>query len=310
MHRQAINRGRVSYEPNSLAGGCPFQAGAKGFVSFAEQMEPEASKLRGKPERFAEHYAQARLFLSSQTPTERAHIVNAFRFELSRVQTPAVRERMVSGLMNVDRELAESVALGLGIRTMPAPMPKVLEKDITPEVETSPTLSLMARPGDGSVKTRRIAILVADGAEGGPLETLANALLAAGAVPRFVGARLGAVALSSGERQVDTTLEAMPSALWDAVVIPDGADAIEQLAIDGRAMEFVKDQYRHCKPILAIGAGASLLAKAGIPETLLSGEPDLGLLVAKAGNADFTAPFFAAIAKHRHYERETDPPRV
>ena len=97
MHRQAINRGRVAYEPNSLAGGCPFQAGAKGFVSFADKMEPEASKLRGKPERFAEHYAQARLFLDSQTPPERAHIINAFRFELSRVQTPAVRERMVSG---------------------------------------------------------------------------------------------------------------------------------------------------------------------------------------------------------------------
>ena len=84
----------------------------------------EASKLRGKPERFAEHYAQARLFLDSQTPPERAHIINAFRFELSRVQTPAVRERMVSGLMNVDREFAEAVATGLGMPTMPAPMPK------------------------------------------------------------------------------------------------------------------------------------------------------------------------------------------
>ena len=32
MHRQAIHRGRVAYEPNSLGGGCPFQAGAAGFV--------------------------------------------------------------------------------------------------------------------------------------------------------------------------------------------------------------------------------------------------------------------------------------
>jgi len=28
------HRGRVSYEPNSLAGGCPFEAGTAGFVSF------------------------------------------------------------------------------------------------------------------------------------------------------------------------------------------------------------------------------------------------------------------------------------
>lgn len=164
-------------------------------------MEPESSKLRGQPERFAEHDAQARLFLNSQTATERAHIIDAFRFELSRVQTPAVRERMVSGLMNVDQALAERVATGLGIRTMPTPMPKVLETDVIPEIEVSPSLSLMARPGDGRVKARRVAILVADGAEGARLETLAGELLAAGAVPRFVGARLGAVNLSPGRHQ-------------------------------------------------------------------------------------------------------------
>ena len=68
MHRQAIHRGRVAYEPNSLGGGCPFQAGAAGFVSFPEPMEPDAHKVRGKPERFADHYTQATLFWNSQTP--------------------------------------------------------------------------------------------------------------------------------------------------------------------------------------------------------------------------------------------------
>ena len=77
-------------------------------------MEPDAHKVRGKAERFADHYTQATLFWNSQTPVEQTHIINAFRFELSRVQTPAVRERMVSGLMNVAPELAEAVAAGLG----------------------------------------------------------------------------------------------------------------------------------------------------------------------------------------------------
>jgi len=103
MHRQAIHRGRVSYEPNSLGGGCPFQAGAPGFVSFPEPRAEDDHKVRGKAERFADHYTQATLFWNSQTDVEKQHIVNAFRFELSRVQTPAVRERMVSGLMNVPR---------------------------------------------------------------------------------------------------------------------------------------------------------------------------------------------------------------
>ena len=132
MHRQAIHRGRVWYEPNSLGGGCPFQAGAAGFVSFPARVEKNDHKVRGKAERFADHYTQATLFFNSQTPVEQQHIINAFRFELSKVQVPAIRERMVSGLMNVSDELAEAVAEGLGITEMPAPMPKVLQKKVGP----------------------------------------------------------------------------------------------------------------------------------------------------------------------------------
>src|SRR6186997_680198 len=167
MHRQAIHRGRVSYEPNSLGGGCPFQAGAAGFVSFPEPREDSDHKVRGKAERFADHYTQATLFWNSQTDVEKQHIVNAFRFELSRVQTPAIRERMVSGLMNVAEELAAGVAEGLGLAAMPEPMPKVAK---------SPALSLMARPGDGSIRARRVAILVADGVRGAALRSLADRL--------------------------------------------------------------------------------------------------------------------------------------
>jgi catalase len=309
MHRQAIHRGRVSYEPNSLGGGCPFQAGAAGFVSFAQQSEPEASKLRGKPEKFAEHYAQARLFLNSQTPPERAHMVAAFRFELSRVQVPAIRERMISGLMNVDEDFAQEIAAGLGMRDMPEPMPKAVAKAPRPEVERSPALSLTARPGNGSVAARRIAILVADDCDDAPLGNLVDALVAAGAVPRFLASSLGAVNLASGERQADTSVEAMPSVLWDAVVIPGGEGAAA-LAADGRVLEFIKDQYRHCKPMLVIGDGRTVLERAGIPAALPSGEADPGLIIADNQDARLPERFIAALARHRHFERETDPPRV
>jgi catalase len=311
MHRQAINRGRVSYEPNSLAGGCPFQAGAAGFVSFPQPTAPVADKVRGKPERFADHYTQATLFWNSQTDVEKAHIVNAFRFELSRVQTPAVRERMVSGLMHVAAELAEAVAAGLGMRELPAPMPKVLPTPVTPEVDRSPALSLLARPGDGSVRARRVAILVADGADGAPLVALADRLVTEGAVPRFVGSRLGSAAVTSGESiAVDASLEATPSVLYDAVVLPDGDDAVDALAMDGRTTEFLKDQYRHCKPILALGNGKALLEGAGIPLALPSGDPDPGLILGTSGDESVVGAFLGALAKHRHFERETDPPLV
>src|SRR5688500_15928388 len=113
MHRQAIHRGRVSYEPNSLGGGCPFQAGAKGFTSFPQPVAED--KVRGKPEKFADHYTQAALFYNSQSDVEKAHIVRAFRFELTKVQVPAIRARVVSQLVNVDAGLAKAVADGLGI---------------------------------------------------------------------------------------------------------------------------------------------------------------------------------------------------
>jgi catalase len=310
MHRQAIHRGRVSYEPNSLGGGCPFQAGAKGFVSFPEPREAGDHKVRGKAERFADHYTQATLFWNSQTDVEKQHIINAFRFELSRVQTPAVRERMVSGLLNVARELAEPVAAGLGIRELPPPMPKVLTREITPEVSVSPTLSLFARPGDGSIRTRRVAILVADGCDGDSVTAIADRLTDEGAVPRFVSTSLGAVQPADGDEiEIDVSFEAAPAVLYDALVLPDGEEAVTVLRADGRTLEFIKDQYRHCKPILALGASRQLLEACGITETLPNGDPDTGVLAASDAGSVID-DFIAAIAKHRHFARETDPPRV
>src|SRR5205085_9367680 len=148
FHRQGIHRGRVAYEPNSLGAGCPFQAGATGFTSFMEPVAGE--KVRAKPEKFADHYSQATLFWNSQTPYEKAHIVRGFRFELTKVQVPAIRQRTLSMLRNVSDELAQRVADGLGMQ-LPRPMPR-LAAAATPEVTRSPALSLTARPGDGSIR--------------------------------------------------------------------------------------------------------------------------------------------------------------
>ena len=162
-------------------------------------MHESEHKVRGKAERFADHYTQATLFWNSQTDIEKQHIIGAFRFELSRVQTPAVRERMVSGLMNVAAELATAVATGLGIREMPAPMPRAMTRTITPEVSASSALSLFARPGDGTIRARRVAVLVADGCDAEPLLALTDRLTAEGAVPRFVSTRLGPVEPGAGD---------------------------------------------------------------------------------------------------------------
>jgi catalase len=309
MHRQAIHRGRVAYEPNSLAGGCPFQAGAAGFTSFPEPLVGD--QVRGKPERFADHYTQATLFWNSQTAVEKAHIIRAFRFELSRAQVPAVRARVVAMLANVADDLAATVAHGLGM-PVPAALPKVIEKPPVPEVEASPALSLFARPGDGSIRTRRIAILVADGVAGAEVKALHDGLSGQDAVPRFVGARLGSIESAEGDLiVVDATLEAVPAVLYDALVVPGGREAVKTLGNLGHAAEFVKEQYRHCKPILALGAGRDLVENAGVPLKLSSGDPDPGILQFPDGQIeDALGQFVIAIAKHRHFAREMDPPPV
>jgi catalase len=309
MHRQAINRGRVAYEPNSLAGGCPFQAGSAGFTSFREPIEDD--KVRAKPERFADHYTQAALFYNSQTPVEKAHIARALRFELTKVQVPAIRRRVVAMLANIDGGLARKVASDLGIE-LPEALPKALRSVPKPEVRASAALSLFARPGDGRIATRRIAILVADGVDGEAAETLHEGLLAQGAVPRYVGARLGAVQTEDGdELEVEVTFETMPSVLFDGAVVIGGSTAVKILGNLGHTLEFIKDQYRHAKPILALGAGADLIENAGISATLPSGEPDPGVLIGRHASATKALPdFINAIGRHRHHEREMDPPEV
>jgi len=305
MHRQAIHRGRASYEPNSLGGGCPFQAGTAGFVSFPEPVQQD--EVRGKPEKFAEHYNQARLFYESQAPFEQQHIADAFRFELSKVTVAAVRERVVSMLRNASEDLASKVAEGLGM-PLPEAMPKALERSPEPEIEQSPRLSLTARPGDGGIRTRKVAIMIAAGTDGPSAWTIANALQAEGAVVRFVAPRIGPIATSDGGQiDADASLENQPAVLFDGLVVPDGAEAISTLVADGRAREFIQDQYRHCKTILALGNAATLLTRSGIE---VNPNRDAGLLISGGGTEEAAQKFIHALAKHRHFERETLPPKV
>ncbi len=308
MHRQAIHRGRVSYEPNSLAGGCPFQAGTSGYTSFPQPIAED--KVRGKPELFSDHYSQARLFWLSQSPIEQSHIIAAFRFELTRVQVPAIRKRVVSLLVNVNPVLAQGVANGLGIDLPPA-MPLASNLPI-PEYETSPALSLFFRPGQTGITTRKIAILVGNGVNAADIKSLYADLLNEGAVPRLVGVQLGKIIADDETAfEVEISLEAGPSVLYDAVIIPDGKAHVKALLKDAHSLDFVREQYRHCKPILTLGSGIDLLAKADVPTTLPDGAIDPSLIMAESAQLkNALTAFKMALADHRSFAREMDPPKV
>ena len=248
-----------------------------------------------------------RLFYESQTPVEQAHIAAAFRFELSKLTVPAIRERMVASLRNASRVAGAAAGHAARHARSAAGLPLALQRPVKPEVTKSPALSLMARPGDGSIAGRKVAMFVAPGVDWAALAPVQAALVKGGAAVRLVGPQIGPQASADGETvDADASLENEPGFLFDALVLPAGVGAAAVLARNAHAMDGIRDIYRHCKPMLVMPASASLLQAAGIP----GDAKDSGLVMAgeDAGNA--IAAFVKAVGAPRAFERETDPPRV
>ena len=309
--RQTINTGRVSYEPNSLGGGCPFQAMAKegGFASFEEKID--AHKVRERSPSFHDHFSQATLFYNSQSESEKRHLINAFRFELGKVEVPAIRTRMVGILTQIDKGLAAAVAEGLGF---PVPKPEqpmnqsfgadtnprsVQPKKVTSSIDVSAPLS-MANTIKDSIKTRKVAALIADGFDGGQVAAMKEALLKQGAMLKTVAPRNGAILTADGKAvAADFSLLTTASVLFDAVYIPGGAASIETLAGNADAYHFVNEAYKHCKAICATGDTAAFIGN-----TFAGKAEDDEAVIITDKLKDALPDFVNAIANHRNWDRE------
>ena len=255
---------RANYEPNSWGDqGGPREDPERGFASFAETIEGD--KRRVRPESFADHFSQARQFYASQTAVEQQHIADALVFELSKVETPRIRERVVAQLRNVDDGLAGQVATGLGIE-----LPDAIDPAVPPRTDlpASPALSILEN-GPETFAGRRVGVLVSDGADAKTMRSLRRAVEREGAELKLVGPhRSGVIDSEGGELAVDEYVDGGPSVLFDAVAIvlsPDGADS---LAAMPTARDFVSDAHAHCK-FIACGPNASvLLEAAGLVEPM------------------------------------------
>ncbi len=255
--QMAQPKGRTSYEPNSLEPGSP-RATIAGFRSFAER-GGDAAKSRIRAESFADHYSQARQFYRSQTRPEQAHIASALVFELSKVETAHVREAMVGHLRNIDDDLAQRVADGLGMRALPPAQPAAVAATDQP---ASPPLQIIGKMKD-TLKGRAIGILIHDDSDAATIKTLRKAAEAAGATVKIVAPRLGGARLSDGKSlAADGQLAGTPSVMFDAVAIVLSDDAGKMLVKDAAAVDFVRDAFGHLKAIAA-DAGAQALLKAG-----------------------------------------------
>ncbi|AZD64002.1 catalase [Pseudomonas chlororaphis] len=294
MHRTTIDKGRASYEPNSIDGGWPKEtppaAEDGGFESYNERID--AHKIRQRSPSFSDHFSQARLFFKSMSPHEQEHIIAAYSFELGKVEREWIRARQVNEILaNIDLELAKRVAQNLGL-----PVPKAGTVEV-PELtlDHSPSLS-QANLLSGDIKTRKVAILAANGVDGKAIDALKKALQAEGAHAKLLGPTSAPVTTADGKTlPVDASMEGLPSVAFDAVFVPGGAKSIQALSGDGVALHYLLEAYKHLKAIALQGEAKQLL-------DVLKLEVDAGLIV--GGDAKALKAFFNAIAHHRVWERE------
>ena len=244
-----VPKGRVAYEPQSLEPEKPRENPQVGFKSFAESNTDDA-KGRIRSESFADHYSQPRMFYRSQTPVEQAHIASAIVFELSKVETPYIRERMVAQLLTVDESLGKRVADGLGMTELPQPIaPTVPVQDLP----LSPAIQLIGK-AKPTLEGRKVGILIAEGSNAEMLNKYKDAITKAGAAPFVVAPKLH-VTLNDGKpAKIDGQLAGSPSVVFDAVVSIIMPDQAKKLAKDSAAIGWFNDAYAHLKAIAYCGA--------------------------------------------------------
>lgn len=283
-----VPKGRVAYEPSSLQGDTPRASTTQGFRHFAERLADDGAKGRMRPESFADHYSQARMFYRSQSEIEQAHMATALVFELSKVETERVRVAVVAQLLNVDEHLAQRVADGLGLPELPAAFPAAAPVQDLP---LSPALRIIDRMLP-TLEGRCVGILVADGSAAEPIAALRKAVEKAGAQVKIVAPKVGGAVLADGTRlPADGQLAGTPSAVFDAVASVLSPQAGAQLAREAAAVDWFRDAFGHLKAIAACNGSQPILDAAGI-------EPDAGVL-----KPDDTAAFVKAAAT-RQWDRE------
>lgn len=261
-----VPKGRVAYEPSSLQSDSPRASFAQGARAFAEMAN--GSKGRVRPESFADHYSQARMFYRSQSEVEQSHIASALVFELSKVQTPHVRSAMVSHLRVIDEKLGQRVAAGLGLSPAPdaaTPAVPVIDLDLSPATRIIDRMKL-------TLEGRCIAILVDEGSSAETVAALRKALEAEKATVKIIAPRIDGIKLSDGKTiHVDGQLAGSPSAQFDAVASIIALESGKRLSKDTAAQNWFRDAFGHLKAIAACKGTQAILSAGGV-------NPDAGVI--------------------------------
>lgn len=290
MHRMSINPGPVSYHKNSLAGNSPEPASEEegGYAHYQEKVD--GRKVRQRSESFKDHYSQAKLFWNSMTEVEKEHIIQAFHFEVGKVKSKDVQQQIVEMFSNVDVELAETIAIGVGVN------PPTNKSEVKMDW-ASPALS-QEQMKVNTAATRKVAILAADGFNGSEVNQVLESFKSTGITAEIISNNRGVITSSKGQQvEVNQTFLTADSVLFDAVYVAGGQESVDTLKASKEPIYFVDEAYNHFKAIGAGKEGAEILTKAGIGSI----EPAGGIVAVSEKNG--VAAFIEAIAKHRHWTR-------
>lgn len=298
MGRVAIDRGRVSYFPNSLAGGCPMHSpkAAEAFASYTEKVE--GRKIRERSESFGDHFSQATLFWNSMASWEKHHIVEAFSFELNKVDTLEVRVRVVNELLvNVHPDLAREVGNNVGV-SVTAGSSRVHDR-------TSPALSIQNLIGT-TVKGRVVALLTAEGVLASQAEFLIRELSQAEVRAELIAPVGGKIKQDDGQSlAVNKALPTTASVFYDGVIVLENASQHRSVFEIGRAKHFISKAYLHGKTIGAIDAGVDLLQALNLPNGREQ-EPGIVLATGGANLSAFVQKYLDTLRKHRYFDRDVE----
>jgi catalase len=295
-HMALVNpKNRVNYEPNSWPGAeaGPRETPDRGFNSY--RAEDGGPKVRARSDTFADHYSQARQFYISQTPIEQAHIAASFTFELSKVERPDIRLRMVSHLMNVDDGLARDVAKGLGLERMPEGAPAA--RPVSTDIKPSKALSILLNSHQ-TFEGRKVGMLVTDGVDSDLVVALTKALDKEGAfyeviAPTITGAKASDGSMIKGNQKIDGG----PSVLYDAVAVLVSDQGAAMLANEPAARDFVADAFAHSKFV-----GYSEEAKPFLSKVLGADKLDDGFIA--ISRAKDSSKFVEECRKLRFWDRQ------
>ena len=265
----------------------------KAFVRFRWQNRDQRIGCARKPSPIT--IARPRQFYISQTDVEQAHIASAFTFELSKVQTVAIRSRMVGHLLNIDEGLANTVAGGLRLREMPAALSAA--RPTRTDLKKSPALSILLN-GPERFEGRKVGALVSDGVDGELLEALRDALAEEGAQLKIIAPMVGGVEAADGTWiDADEKIDGGPSVVFDAVALLVSEQGAEFLVNESTVRDFIADAFAHLKFIAYVDAALPVMERAGIDEEDIDG----GCVELSTGKSAKT--FVEACRKLRFWER-------